>query len=120
MSAFDHLSDTTSLAIANVWKAPGDSLPDANDVSDAFKLGVIHIERAFLACLRDASEGNEPRVEALGNALRSVASDKMALDRLLLLRGGKAQIVLDALQLVPTRCCLCNPHALTQYSTVSR
>jgi hypothetical protein len=105
MNAFDASEETSVDDVVDEWRASTGVAGEEESSSahaEAFKRGLVGIVRAFFACKEDAHAGgrNDEKTEALGDALRVVASVRPSLEALLLLRDGRAQLVLEALQLV--------------------
>jgi hypothetical protein len=107
MNAFDASEETSVDDVVDEWRASTgvageEESSSAHAEAEAFKRGLVGIVRAFFACKEDAHAGgrNDEKTEALGDALRVVASVRPSLEALLLLRDGRAQLVLEALQLV--------------------
>jgi hypothetical protein len=113
MAAFDEIGATKPLQeIAREWRLARGSQVDLDDESDlTFEVGLHRI----LACFYDlrtvmgeddsthpfsSDENISTKVEALGDAIRAVASAKSTLDRLLAVRDENAAAVLEALQKV--------------------
>jgi hypothetical protein len=115
MAAFDEIGSSTPLReIAQEWRLEGRrgsqaSLDDESELT--FDVGLHRI----LACFFDlrmaigeddsthpfsSDENLATKVEALGEAIRAVASVKSTLDRLLAIRDENARVVLEALQKV--------------------
>jgi hypothetical protein len=105
MNAFDTSEETSVHDAIREWRAStgiDDEEESSSAHAEAFKRGLVGIVRAFFACKEDGRPGNlrDGRAEALGDALQVVASVRASLEALLLLREGRAQLVLEALQLV--------------------
>jgi hypothetical protein len=107
MNAFDASEETSVDDVVDEWRASTgiageEESSSARAEAEAFKRGLVGIVRAFFACEEDSRAGDhdDGRAEALGDALRDVASVRPSLEALLLLRDGRAQLVLEALQLV--------------------
>jgi hypothetical protein len=107
MNAFDASEETSVNDVVDEWRASTGVAGDeesssAHAEAEAFNRGLVGIVRAFFACKEDGRAGDrgDGRAEALGDALRFVASARPSLEALLLLRDGRAQLVLEALQLV--------------------
>jgi hypothetical protein len=107
MNAFDASEESSVDDVVDEWRASTgvagvEESGSAHAEAEAFKRGLVGIVRAFFACKEDGRAGDrgDGRAEALGDALRVVASVKASLEALLLLRDGRAQLVLEALQLV--------------------
>jgi hypothetical protein len=115
MAAFDEIGATKPLQdIASEWRSAGrhGSQAGLDDESElTFEVGLHRI----LACFYDlrtamgeddsthpfsSNENISTKVEALGDAIRAVASAKSTLDRLLAVRDENAAAVLEALQKV--------------------
>jgi hypothetical protein len=105
MNAFDASEETSVDDVVDEWCASTGIAGEEESSSahaEAFRRGLVGIVRAFFACKEDGRAGDrgDGRTEALGDALRVVASVRPSLEALLLLRDGRAQLVLEALQLV--------------------
>jgi hypothetical protein len=105
MNAFDASEETSVDDVVDEWRAStgvANEEESSNAHAKAFNRGLVGIVRAFFACKDDGRAGDRGlgRAEALGDALRVVASARASLEALLLLRDGRAQLVLEALQLV--------------------
>jgi hypothetical protein len=103
MNAFDTIEASVD-DVVDEWRAStgiDDEEKSSSAHAEAFKRGLVGIVRAFFACKQDGRAADrDDKVEALGDALQVVASVRASLEALLLLREGRAQLVLEALQLV--------------------